>query len=150
MEHLPNTGPCQGPRQTPKPAAARWPQALAALLLAALGTAARADESMSGLGAAFKPQTAAEAPAAARAPRAATASGLRVVVASATRSVATIDGQLVRVGDIVNGMRVTRIDQHGVLLVGEAGAREQLTINPSVVKSKRQAAATSVSNGVRQ
>jgi len=63
--------------------------------------------------------------------------------------VASIDGQIVHVGDIVNGMRVTRIDQHGVLLIGE-GVQEQLMVNPSVVKRMRPVAAKRVSSGARQ
>ena len=83
---------------------------------------------------------------------------------------AVIDNQIVHVGDLVHGMRVARIDQNGVLLTGEAGAREMLAVNPGVQKSKRWAqsgtavvpavpspaasaparAAAKVSNGVRQ
>jgi hypothetical protein len=129
---------------------AGWRGALVALSIAGLGTACLAADSISSLGSAFRPQGGADAPVQGGAARSdANQSGLRVVVSSAGRSVASIDGQIVHVGDVVNGMRVTRIDQHGVLLVGE-GVQEQLTINPSVVKRMRPVAAARVSNGARQ
>jgi hypothetical protein len=77
-------------------------------------------------------------------------SGLRVVVSSTSRSVASIDGQIVHVGDMVNGMRVTQINPHGVVLVGEGGVSERLMVNPAVVKRKLPAKATRITNGVRQ
>jgi hypothetical protein len=97
---------------------------------------------MTGLGPAFQPQRAAPVPAAASTDRPANAlPGLRVVVISASRSVASIDGQVVHKGDVVNGMKVTRIDQQGVELSGEDGTKEKLTISPAVVKRKTAAAA---------
>ncbi len=141
-------------RARPGRAARAW-VALLALWLAGTGSTALAADTMSGLGAAFKPQGVLDVPAPGTVPRAAAAPqgshpGLRVVVTGAGRSVASIDGQLVHVGDVVNGMRVARIDQQGVLLTGEAGAREHLTVNPAVVKSKRQAQAASAVIGGRQ
>lgn len=139
--------------------------------LASLAPSCLAADGMSGLGAAFKPQIVADAPAATAATRpAGPSAGVQVLVTSATRSVAAIDNQIVRVGDLIHGMRVARIDHNGVLLTGEAGAREMLAVNPGVMKSKRQAqagtaglpaapgvgasapprAAAKVSNGVRQ
>ena len=77
-------------------------------------------------------------------------SGLRVVVSSRGRSVASIDGQIVHVGDTVNGMRVTRINPQGVVLTGEDGVEERLAIHPSVVKRMHSVNAKRVSNGARQ
>lgn len=108
---------------------------------------------MSSLGSAFRPQGLADAPAAPAAGKGENAGsnlpGLRVVVSSASRSVATIDGQIVHVGDVVNGMRVTQINPNGVVLVGEGGVSE-LTINPAVVKRKLPAKAPRIPNGVAQ
>jgi hypothetical protein len=111
---------------------------LTALSLAWLATPCIAADSMNGLGSAFRPQSLPIVPVAASAGErtAGAAAGLRVLVLSRSRSVASIDGQVVHVGDTVNGMRVTRIDQQGVVLTGEGGATEQLTIAPSVVKRK--------------
>ena len=123
---------------------------LAALSIASLGTACLAADSMSGLGSAFRPQGAADAPGQGSGARTeANQSGLRVVVSSASRSVASIDGQIVRVGDIVNGMRVTRINPEGVVLTGEGGVEERLMVNPSAVEHTRPVKARHVSNGVR-
>lgn len=130
---------------------ARGWRALAALSIASLGSGCLAAESTSNLGSAFRPQGVAAAPAAGNGEHAgANLPGLRVVVSGASRSVASIDGQIVHVGDKVNGMRVTQISPHGVVLVGEGGASERLTVYPSVVKRKVAAKATRISNGVRQ
>lgn len=96
-------------------------------------------ELFSGLGGSFRPSgvpAAAAAPASA-ARSGASAAGLRVVLSSPSRTIASIDGQIVRVGDTVNGMRVTQIDPQGVLMVGEDGARERLEMNPLAVKQKQ-------------
>ena len=133
---------------------------VAALLLAPSLAAA---QSLNGVGAAFKPQalppppapvaTAATPAAAASAAAAsvthdpASTSGLRVLVTGGSRQLATIDGKLVRVGDTVNGMRVLQIGPKGVVLKGEAGAREQLS--PSPAAQKRPANSTRVQTGAR-
>lgn len=117
---------------------AGWRAGLAALAIACAGPACQAAESMSGLGSAFRPQGWAEAPVAQkRAGPEAGLPGLRVVVSRPSRSVASIDGQLVRVGDTVNNMRVTRIDTDGVTMAGPDGAREWLRVTPAVVKRPR-------------
>jgi hypothetical protein len=132
-------------------AAARLRAGFAALSIAGLGPACLAAESTSSLGSAFRPQGLADAPAAGNGEHAgANLPGLRVVVSSASRSVASIDGQIVHVGDMVNGMRVTQINPHGVVLVGEGGVSERLMVNPAVVKRKLPAKATRITNGVRQ
>lgn len=124
---------------------------LAALSLASVGTACLAADSVAGLASAFRPQGWADAPTQGNGERTEAAPpGLRVVVASASRSVASIDGQIVHVGDTVNGMRVTRIDQNGVLLTGEGGVTERLTVIPPAVKRERPAKATRDSLGARQ
>jgi len=121
-------------------------RALTALSMVWFGTPCMAADSMSGLGSAFKPQGLPAVPVAASGDRTAGGvAGLRVLVVSASRSVASIDGQVVRKGDVVNGMRVTRIDRQGVVLTGEGGATEQLTIAPSVVKRNTVVAAPSPS-----
>jgi hypothetical protein len=125
----------------------------AALAIAGLAPLCLAADSMSSLGSAFRPQGVADvpaAPAAGSGQQGTNLPGLRVVVSGASRSVATIDGQIVHVGDVVNGMRVTQINPTGVVLVGEGGVSERLTINPAVVKRKLPATATHISNGVRQ
>ena len=63
---------------------------------------------------------------------------------------ASIDGQIVHVGDTVNGMRVTQINSQGVVLVGEGGVQERLLINPSVVKRTPSVKPVAVSNGAIQ
>jgi hypothetical protein len=124
---------------------------LAALSIAGAGAACLAADSAGGLGSAFRPQGWADAPIDGNGERTeANLAGLRVVVASASRSVASIDGQIVHVGDMVNGMRVTRIDQHGVVLTGEGGVTERLTVNPPGVKRERPAKATRDSHGAQQ
>jgi len=124
---------------------------LVALSIAGVGAACLAADSVGGLGSAFQPQGWAEAPIDGNSERTeANLAGLRVVVASASRSVASIDGKIVHVGDMVNGMRVTRIDQHGVVLTGEGGATERLTITPPAVKRERPAKATRGSQGAPQ
>ena len=122
---------------------------LAALSIASLDTACLAADSMSGLGSAFRPQAEAARVEGSGERTDASLPGLRVVVASPSRSVASIDGQIVRVGDIVNGMRVTRINPEGVVLTGEGGVEERLMVNPSAVKHTRPVKARHVSNGVR-
>lgn len=112
--------------------------ALCVLGLAGAGVAVPcvAADSLAGLEAAFRPPGAVEAR-----PDAPTeklpdsdVSGLRVLVSSRSRSLAFIDGHLVHVGDKVNGMRVTEINQRGVVLAGDGRARQRLDINPTVVK----------------
>ena len=125
--------------------------ALAAFAIGGLGSACPAAEPISNLGAAFRPQGAADVPVAGNAERAgAEPAGLRVVVSSKSRSLASIDGRIVHVGDTVGAMRVTRISQQGVVLMGEGGVTERLMINPAVVKRNRPADATRVSNGARR
>jgi hypothetical protein len=116
------------------------------LWFAAPGMAA---DSMSGLGAAFRPQTRSDVAAHAAGQRdQGNLSGLRVVVSGAGQSVASIDGRTVHVGDNVNGMRVTRISEQGVVLTGEGGVEQRLTINPpSVIKSMQPVKAMRDSNG---
>jgi len=124
---------------------------LAALSIAGACSACLAADSVGGLDSAFRPQGSTDASSDGTTERVeANLSGLRVVVASASRSVASIDGKLVHVGDMVNGMRVTRIDQHGVVLTGEGGATERLTITPPAVKRERPAKATRGSQGAPQ
>jgi hypothetical protein len=132
-------------------AAGRWVAHLATVAMAGLGSACLAAESISGLGSAFRPQGVVNAPPEVGSDRAVgSLSGVRVVVASPGRTLASIDGQIVRVGDIVNGMRVAQIDPQGVLLVGEGGVRERVAVSPSVTRRERPADASRVSNGVRQ
>src|SRR4029453_18546501 len=107
-----------------------------------------AAESMSGLGAAFRPLAGAAAPLGGSGDRSnPNVPGLRVIASGGSGSVASIDGRTVHVGDIVNDMRVTQINLQGVVLTGEGGAEERLTINPSVVKRMRPANAKRVTNG---
>ena len=151
MERLKTIDGQREQRDARRCAMAGWRAALAALVTAGLGTTCLAAESISGLGSAFRPQGGADVSVQGGGARSdANQSGLRVVVSSAGRSVASIDGQIVHVGDIVNGMRVTRIDQHGVLLIGEGDVQENLMVNPSVVKRMRPANAKRASNGARQ
>jgi hypothetical protein len=124
--------------------------ALAALLLLASTAVPAADGGS--LGRAFRPQEAPPPPAVrASAPaevgaRGDGAPGLRVVVLGANRSLAAIDGRIVRLGDLVNGMRVAEIGPRGVLLVGEDGAKEHLRLSPAAVKRAHPAAAAQNSN----
>jgi hypothetical protein len=151
MEHITSIDGRREQRSTSRRAAAGWRAGLAALFVAGAGTACLAADSMTGLGSAFRPQGLPDAPVAGNGERTgANLSGLRVVVSSTSRSVASIDGQIVHVGDIVNGMRVTQINAQGVVLVGEGGVTERLPINPLVVKRKRPAEAMPVSNGAPQ
>lgn len=125
-----------------------------ALALLAAASACRAADTFAGMGGTFRPAAAPAAEAAA-APGAAARSadnlaGLRVVLSGTGRAVASIDGQIVRVGDTVNGMRVLQINQQGVLLAGEDGARERLEMNPLAVKRQRPAPARGSMNGVGQ
>lgn len=123
---------------------------LTALSLAGWGTSCLAADSMIGLASAFRPQRGADAPQASGARAEANESGLRVVVSGKSRTVASIDGQIVHVGDTLNGMRVTQISAQGVVLTGEGGVTEQLLLNPSAVKRKPAAAAAGASKGARQ
>ena len=151
MEPIKSINGRPGQRSARHRAADGWRATLVGLAIAGLGPASLAGESISSLGAAFRPQGGADTPAPGSGERAgANLPGLRVVVSSPARSLASIDGQIVRVGDMVNGMRVAQIDQQGVLLVGEGGVRERLTVSPSAVKRERPAKATNVSNGARQ
>jgi hypothetical protein len=115
------------------------------------GAALPGGESMSGLGAAFRPQAVAAARVVGSGEQSnSNAPGLRVIVSGASGAVASIDGRTVHVGDIVNDMRVTQINLQGVVLTGEDGTEERLTINPSVVKRMRPVNAKRVSNGAGQ
>jgi hypothetical protein len=126
-------------------------RAIVALSIAGLGTTCLAAESMSSLGSSFRPQAGSDAPVASGGERTGSnLPGLRVIVSGNSRSVASIDGQVVHVGDMVNGMRVTQISQQGVVLVGEGGVQERLSINPAVVKRTRTVNATGTSNGAAQ
>ena len=114
--------------------------ALAGTLVALAASAAA--QGLGGLDAAFRPQVA--APAQRSGPSAATnegdyAPGLRVVVTGRQRAVASIDGRVVHVGDEVNGMRVVRIDAQGVMLTGDEGVSERLTLTPAAQKRPRAA-----------
>ena len=128
----------------------RMPILLSAFCIAAYAGLCQAADSFTGLGGSFRPSAAPEAaaaPASGVRPGANTA-GLRVVLSSRSRSIASIDGQIVHVGDTVNGMRVKQIDQQGVLLVGEDGARERLEMNPLAVKRQRPVPARGSIQGV--
>jgi len=138
-------------RQRARCATASGLHAIVALSIAGLGTTCLAAESMSGLGSSFRPQAGSDAPSASGSERSgADLPGLRVIVSSTSRSVASIDGHVVHVGDTVNCMRVTQINQQGVVLVGEGGVQERLLINPSVVKRTSSVKATGASNGAAQ
>jgi hypothetical protein len=145
MEQLKSSNPQQGRRSAGRPGLRA---ALAALWIAALSTACLAAEPISGLESAFRPQGDG-APLDANGDRS-DGRGLRVVVSSASRSVATIDGKVVHVGDTVNGMRVARITPQGVVLTGEGGVTERLVVSPSVVKLEHPANSKRISNGARQ
>lgn len=104
---------------------------LALMALAAAGAAV----GQGALDGAFRPRA---APAPARPPVTEAgdvdnARGLRVVVTGRRRSVASIDGRLVHVGDEVNGMRVVRIDAQGVMLAGDERS-ERVTLSPAAAK----------------
>ena len=131
--------------------AAGWCPGLMALWLVGMAPPCLAAESMSGLGAAFRPQAGAAARVVGSGEQSnSNAPGLRVIVSGASGAVASIDGRTVHVGDIVNDMRVTQINLQGVVLTAEGGAEERLTINPSVVKRMRPVNAKRVSNGAGQ
>ena len=151
MELLKLTDRRHRQRDSRRHAAAGWSSGLAALWLAAMAPPCLAAESMSGLGAAFRPQAGAAVPAGGSGDRSnPNVPGLRVIVSGASGSVASIDGRTVHVGDIVNDMRVTQINPQGVVLAGEGGAEERLTINPSVVKRMHPGRAKRVANGAGQ
>jgi len=110
-----------------------------------------AAELVTGLGAAFRPQAVAAARVVGSGEQSnLNAPGLRVIVSGASGAVASIDGRTVHVGDIVNDMRVTQINSQGVVLMGEDGTEERLTINPSVVKRMHPGKAKRVANGAGQ
>src|SRR5947209_5452466 len=102
-------------------AACGWCAGLVALGLACLTLPGVAADSLNGLGAAFRPQASAAAPAAVGGGDRSNSNvqGLRVIVSGTAGSVASIDGQTVHVGDIVNDMRVTQINLRGVVLKAE-------------------------------
>jgi hypothetical protein len=133
--------------------AERYRAQAVALALAMAGVALAASaaaQSLGGLDAPFRPRA---APPAQRSATAAGdegdyAPGLRVVVSGRQRPVASIDGRLVHVGDEVNGMRVVRIDANGVLLAGDEGVSERLTMAPAV--QKRPLTAQPVERGVQR
>jgi hypothetical protein len=110
-----------------------------ALLLAAwMATPAGAADT-SGLGAAFRPQELAPVaqPAASAVPSGSCHNkrqGVSVVVIRPEMASAVVDGRLVRVGDSVRGLRVTRIDAAGVVLAGQGAARGLLTLAPLAMK----------------
>jgi len=138
-------------RDPGRSAAAVSRAAFAGLVIGGLATTCAAADSMSGLGAAFRPQGKVAAPAAGSGGRSdANLPGLRVIVTRPSRPVASIDGQIVHVGDIVNGMRVAQINAQGVVLVGEGGAEERMVINPVVKRMRPASDATRASNGARQ
>ena len=101
-------------------------------------------QSVAGLGSLFRPQA---VPAGGAGADGAAdrdhVSGLRVLLSGAARPLAAIDGNIVRVGDTVGGMRVTRIDRRGVVMVSEDGNIERLSVSPSVVKRQRVVAGDS-------
>ena len=142
----------RGPHSAGRRAAAGVRAWLAALSIASLGTACLAAESIGGLDSAFRPHGGvAAAPVEGNGERTeANLVGVRVMASSASHSVASIDGQIVRVGDVVHGMRVTQIDRQGVVLTRDGGVTERLMVNPSVVKRMRPVATPRVSNGALQ
>jgi len=125
--------------------------AVVAFACTALAWQCMAADSMGNLASAFRPQGFVDrAPEGVRAERPdASGAGLRVVVSRASRPVASIDGQIVHVGDTVHGMRVTQINAQGVVLQGQDGANESLTVTPSVVKRSRLPQASRISKGDR-
>ena len=151
MELLKLTDGRRRQRDFGRHATVRRRSGLAVLWLAGMASSCLAAESMSGLGAAFRPQAGAAAPVVGSGDRSnSNAPGLRVIVSGASGSVASIDGRTVHVGDLVNDMRVTQINPQGVVLAGEGGAEERLTINPSVVKRVRPTNPKRVSHGAGQ
>ena len=135
--------------------AAAMRAALAVLAITGQSAACLAAEPITSLGSAFRPQAGNAAPIDVRElgqgeRTGANPTGLRVVVSSPSRTLASIDGNIVRVGDTVNGMRVTQINQQGVTLVTEGGDRSQLMVAPAVVKRKPKVDAAHVSTGARQ
>jgi len=152
MEQIKAIDGRRGQRGAGRRAAASLRAWLAAFSIAGLGTACLAAESIGGLDAAFRPQGGAAAPAEVNGEHTdATLVGVRVMVSSTSHSVASIDGRIVRVGDVVHGMRVTQIDRQGVVLTREGGVTERLmVVSPSVVKRMRPVAAARVSNGALQ
>ena len=151
MEPLKLTDGRRRQRDFGRHATVRRRSGLAVLWLAGMASSCLAAESMSGLGAAFRPQAVAPARVVGSGEQSnLNAPGLRVIVSGASGAVASIDGRTVHVGDIVNDMRVTQINLQGVVLTGEDGTEERLTINPSVVKRMRLVKAKRVANGAAQ
>ena len=151
MEPLKLTDRRHRQRDSRRHAAAGWCSGLAALWLAGMAPPCLAAESVTGLGAAFRPQAVAAARVVGSGEQSnSNAPGLRVIVSGSSGAVASIDGRTVHVGDIVNDMRVTQINLQGVVLTGEDGTEERLTINPSAVKRMRPVNAKRVTNGAGQ
>lgn len=132
------------------------PSIVVALLLAGQGAASLAADAASGLGSAFRPQLPPALPVANAGaqttgdqPTSAAPPGLSVVLAGPGRTLATIDGKIVHVGDTFNGMRVVRIDLRGVVLAGEGGKKEEMAVNPSAIKRACPVGTPCVSQGVR-
>jgi hypothetical protein len=151
MEPLKLTDWRRRQRDPRRHAAAGWCPGLAVLWLAGMAPPCLAAESMSGLGAAFRPQAVAAARVVGSGQQSnSNAPGLRVIVSGASGAVASIDGRTVHVGDIVNDMRVTQINLQGVVLTSEDGTEERLTISPSAVKRMRPVNAKRVTNGAGQ
>ena len=78
------------------------------------------------------------------------ASGVTVTVTGKNRRYALIDGQVVKIGDIVNGARVLAINPNTVT-VRQNNARKVLSVAPGVEKKSslplpRRPAASAVSN----
>ena len=150
MEPLKLTDRRHRQRDSRRHAAAGGCSGLAAIWLA-MAPPCLAAESVSALGAAFRPQAVTPARVVGSGEQSnLNAPGLRVIVSGASGAVASIDGRTVHVGDIVNDMRVTQINSQGVVLMGEDGTEERLTINPSVVKRMHPGRAKRVSNGAGQ
>jgi hypothetical protein len=109
--------------------------ALALAVVVGMPAASAAAQSAGGLDAPFRPRVAPPQRSAAAGPdEEDRAPGLRVMVTGRQHPVASIDGRLVHVGDEVNGMRVVRIDARGVLLEGDDGVSERLTLAPAAQK----------------
>ena len=127
-----------------------WSVAISMLLLAGPPAACLAAEPVGGLGPAFRPQVPVAAPAAGVGASTAGVNppGLHVVIVGPGRTLASIDGHIVHVGDTIHGMRVTQITLHGVVLTSDEGRKEKLTVNPSAIKRECPAGAPCVSKGV--
>ena len=151
MEPLKLTDGRRRQRDFGRHATVRRRSGLAVLWLAGMASSCLAAESMSGLGAAFRPQAVGTPRVVSSGEQSnSNAPGLRVIVSGASGAVASIDGRTVHVGDLVNDMRVTQINLQGVVLTSEDGSEERLTINPSAVKRMRPVNAKRVTNGAGQ